>query len=199
MFERLTEGARQVVVLSQEEARVLKHDSVDTEHILLGLLREGDGVAARVLGSLGITVERVRAQVVRIVGWGEEVESGHLSFTPAAKERLEVALREALSLGHNYIGTEHILLGLVRENEGVAARILLDLDGDSEKIRNEVIRVLSGASAPDRVTEEGTPSPETLSDEQLEAAIESLSREAQLLSAQIDVLRAVLDGRRAQG
>ena len=199
MFERLTEGARQVVVLSQEEARVLKHDYIDTEHILLGLLREGDGVAARVLGSLGITVERVRAKVVRIVGWGEEVKSGLLSFTPAAKERLEVALREALSLGHNYIGTDHILLGLVRENEGVAARILLDLDGDSEKIRNEVIRVLSGASAPDRVTEEGRPSPETLSDEQLEAAIESLSRHAQLLREQIDVLRAELDGRRAQG
>src|SRR5215217_4624442 len=121
MFERFTERARQVVVLAQEEARILKHNYIGTEHILLGLLREEEGLAARVLESLDITVERVRAQVVRIVGSGE-----------------------ALSLGHNYIGTEHILLGLVRENEGVAARILLDFDADSEKIRNEVIRMLSG-------------------------------------------------------
>src|ERR687887_138964 len=121
MFERFTERARQVVVLAQEEARTLKHNYIGTEHILLGLLREEEGLAARVLESLDITVERVRAKVV-----------------------LELALREALSLGHNYIGTEHILLGLVRENEGVAARILLDFDADSEKIRNEVIRMLSG-------------------------------------------------------
>ncbi|HST68756.1 MAG TPA: ATP-dependent Clp protease ATP-binding subunit, partial [Solirubrobacterales bacterium] len=113
-------------------------------HILLGLLREEEGLAARVLESLDITVERVRAQVVRIVGSGEEVTSGQIPFTPRAKKVLELALREALSLGHNYIGTEHILLGLVRENEGVAARILLDFDADSEKIRNEVIRMLSG-------------------------------------------------------
>jgi len=128
MFERFTERARQVVVLAQEEARTLKHNYIGTEHILLGLLREEEGLAARVLESLDITVERVRAQVVRIVGSGEEVTSGQIPFTPRAKKVLELALREALSLGHNYIGTEHILLGLVRENEGVAARILLDLD-----------------------------------------------------------------------
>src|SRR5437762_501332 len=144
MFERFTERARQVVVLAQEEARTLKHNYIGTEHILLGLLREEEGLAARVLESLDTTVERVRAQVVRIVGSGEEVTSGQIPFTPRAKKVLELALREALSLGHNYIGTEHILLGLVRENEGVAARILLDFDADSEKIRNEVIRMLSG-------------------------------------------------------
>src|SRR6059036_1718535 len=144
MFERFTERARQVVVLAQEEARILKHNYIGTEHILLGLLREEEGLAARVLESLDITVERVRSQVVRIVGSGEEVTSGQIPFTPRAKKVLELALREALSLGHNYIGTEHILLGLVRENEGVAARILLDFDADSDKIRNEVIRMLSG-------------------------------------------------------
>src|ERR687898_951873 len=117
MFERFTERARQVVVLAQEEARTLKHNYIGTEHILLGLLREEEGLAARVLESLDITVERVRAQVVRIVGSGEEVTSGQIPFTPRAKKVLELALREALSLGHNYIGTEHILLGLVRENE----------------------------------------------------------------------------------
>src|SRR6201986_4724943 len=146
LFERFTERARQVVVLAQEEARTLKHNYIGTEHILLGLLREEEGLAARVLESLDITVERVRSQVVRIVGSGEEVTSGQIPFTPRAKKVLELALREALSLGHNYIGTEHILLGLVRENEGVAARILLDFDADSDKIRNEVIRMLSGPS-----------------------------------------------------
>src|SRR6266481_4333118 len=144
MFERFTERARQVVVLAQEEARILKHNYIGTEHILLGLLREEEGLAARVLESLDITVERVRAQVVRIVGSGDEVTTGQIPFTPRAKKVLELALREALSLGHNYIGTEHILLGLVRENEGVAARILLDFDADADKIRNEIIRMLSG-------------------------------------------------------
>jgi ATP-dependent Clp protease ATP-binding subunit ClpA len=144
MFERFTERARQVVVLAQDEARTLKHNYIGTEHILLGLLREEEGLAARVLDSLDITVEEVRAQVARIVGQGDEVTTGQIPFTPRAKKVLELALREALSLGHNYIGTEHILLGLVRENEGVAARILLDFDADAEKIRNEVIRMLSG-------------------------------------------------------
>jgi ATP-dependent Clp protease ATP-binding subunit ClpC len=122
----------------------LKHNYIGTEHILLGLLREEEGLAARVLESLDITVEEVRAQVARIVGQGDEVTTGQIPFTPRAKKVLELALREALSLGHNYIGTEHILLGLVRENEGVAARILLDFDADAEKIRNEIIRMLSG-------------------------------------------------------
>jgi Clp amino terminal domain, pathogenicity island component len=134
-----------VVVLAQEEARTLKHDYIGTAHILLGLLREKEGLAARVLESLDITAERVRDQVVRIGGSGEGVTSGQIPFTPRARKVLELALHEALNLGHNYIGTEHILLGLVSEDEGVAARILLDFDADSEKIRNEVIRA-AGAS-----------------------------------------------------
>ena len=144
MFERFTERARQVVLLAQEEARTLKHDYIGTEHILMGLLREQEGLAARVLESLEITVERARGQVVRIVGSGKEVTSGTIPFTPRAKKVFDLALREALSLGHNYIGTEHILLAIVRENEGVAVRILLDFDADSEKVRNEVLRMLSG-------------------------------------------------------
>src|SRR5437764_9898769 len=144
MFERFTERARQVVVLAQDEARLLKHNYIGTEHLLLGLIREEEGLAARVLRSLDVSVEEAREQVARVIGPGEEVTSGQIPFTPRAKKVLELALREALSLGHNYIGTEHILLGLVRENEGVAARILLDFDADSEKIRNEVIRMLSG-------------------------------------------------------
>jgi ATP-dependent Clp protease ATP-binding subunit ClpC len=143
MFERFTEQARQVLVLAQEEARALKHNYIGTEHLLLGLLRE-EGVAARVFDKLEISVEEVRAAVVRIVGSGEEVPQGQIPFTPRAKKVLELALREALSLGHNYIGTEHILLGLIREKEGGATRILLDLDADPEKIRNEVMQLLSG-------------------------------------------------------
>ena len=143
MFERFTERARQVVVLAQDEARTLKHNYIGTEHILLGLLREEEGLAARVLDSLDITVEEMRVQVARIVGQGDEVTTGQIPFTPRAKKVLELALREALSLGDNFIGTEHILLGLVRENEGVAARILLDFDADAEKIRNELLRVMS--------------------------------------------------------
>ncbi|HEX2702597.1 MAG TPA: Clp protease N-terminal domain-containing protein, partial [Solirubrobacteraceae bacterium] len=150
MFERFTERARQVVVLAQEEARTLKHSYIGTEHILLGLLREDEGLAARVLESFDITLQRVRGQVVRIVGSGEEVASGQIPFTPRAKKVLQLALREALALGHDYIGTEHILLGLVRENEGVAMRILIDFGADSESVRNEVWRMLGaprGASA----------------------------------------------------
>jgi hypothetical protein len=147
VFERFTDQARQVVVLAQEEARTLKHNYIGTEHILLGLLREADGLAARVLESLEITLEGTRTQVTRIVGSGEEVTSGQIPFTPRTKEVLELALREALSLGHNYIGTEHVLLGIVRENEGVAARILLDFGASAEMIRDEVIGLLSGPTA----------------------------------------------------
>ena len=146
MFERFTERARQVIVLAQDEARVLKHNYIGTEHLLLGLLREEEGLAARVLESLDITIGEVRAQVARIIGQGDEVASGQIPFTPRAKKVLELSLREALSLGHNYIGTEHVLLGLARESQGVAARILLDLGADAEKIRNEIIRMLSGPS-----------------------------------------------------
>ena len=144
MFERFTERARQVVVLAQEEARTLGHSYIGSEHILLGLLREEQGLAARVLESLGVTLERVRAQVERIVSRGDQVSAGQIPFTPRAKRVLELAQREAVSLGHNYIGTEHILLGLARDDDGVAARILLDFDADPETVRNEVIRMLSG-------------------------------------------------------
>jgi ATP-dependent Clp protease ATP-binding subunit ClpA len=147
VFERFTERARQVVVLAQEEARTLKHNYIGTEHILLGLLREEEGLAARVLVSLDITLERVRWAVTRIVGSGEEVSAQQIPFTPRAKKVLELALREALSLSHNYIGPEHILLGLVRENEGVAARILLDFDADADTVRNAVLRMLGAASS----------------------------------------------------
>jgi len=153
VFERFTERARLVVVLAQDEARGLKHNYIGTEHILLGLLREGEGLAARVLGSFDITVEEVRAQVARIVGQGEVVTTGQIPFTPRAKKVLELALREAISLGHDYIGTEHILLGIVRENEGVAARILLDFDADAEKVRNEIVRMLSGKEPSGRTAE----------------------------------------------
>ena len=150
MFERFTERARHVVVIAQEEARALQHNYIGTEHILLGLLREEEGLAARVLRSLGLTVEKVRAQVVRIVGPSEEMTSGQIPFTPRAKRVLELALREALALGHDYIGTEHILLGLVRDNEGVAMRVLLDFDADPEKVRNEVIRQLPSSEGHER-------------------------------------------------
>jgi ATP-dependent Clp protease ATP-binding subunit ClpC len=150
LFERFTERARQVVVLAQDEARALKHNYIGTEHILLGLLREEEGVAASVLESLDVTVEEVRAQVARLIGQGDEVTTGQIPFTPRSKKVLELALREARSLKHNYVGTEHLLLGLVRENEGVAARILLDFDADAEKIRNEVIRLLTGPGRRER-------------------------------------------------
>jgi ATP-dependent Clp protease ATP-binding subunit ClpC len=143
VFERFTERSRQVVVLAQDEARRLKHNYIGTEHILLGLLREEEGLAARVLESVNVTADQVRGEVARIVGEGDEVTTGQIPFTPRTKKVLELSLREALGLGHNYIGTEHILLGIVRENEGVAARILLDSGADAEKIRNEVIRMLS--------------------------------------------------------
>ena len=149
MFERFTERARQVVVLGQDEARALRHNYIGTEHLLLGLLREEEGIAARVLDSFDITLEEVRNQVKRLVGQGdEEIVTGQIPFTPRAKKVLELALREALSLGHSYIGTEHVLLGIVREDQGVAARILLDFDADAEKIRDETIRMLSGPGGP---------------------------------------------------
>ena len=143
MFERFRERARQVIVLSQDEARTLKHDFIGTEHLLLGMIREEHGYAARTLEALGISIEKVRARVVKIDGLGEEVGVGQIPFTPRTKKVLELALREAMGLGHNYISTEHLLLGLVQENDGVAARILLDLDADAEKVRKSVINLLN--------------------------------------------------------
>src|SRR3989449_1420625 len=144
MFERFTDRARRVVVLAQEEARMLNHNYIGTEHILLGLIHEGEGVAAKSLESLGISLEGVRSQVEEIIGQGQQAPSGHIPFTPRAKKVLELSLREALQLGHNYIGTEHILLGLIREGEGVAAQVLVKLGADLNKVRQQVIQLLSG-------------------------------------------------------
>ncbi len=144
MFERFTDRARRVVVLAQEEARLLNHNYIGTEHILLGLIHEGEGVAAKALESLGISLEAVRAQVEEIIGHGGSAPSGHIPFTPRAKKVLELSLREALQLGHNYIGTEHILLGLIREGEGVAAQVLVKLGADLSRVRQQVIQLLSG-------------------------------------------------------
>src|SRR4026207_1390604 len=140
MFERFTDRARRVVVLAQEEARMLNHNYIGTEHILLGLIHEGEGVAAKALESLGISLEAVRSQVEEIIGQGGSSPSGHLPFTPRAKKVVELSLREALQLGHNYIGTEHILLGLIREGEGVAAQVLVKLGADLSRVRQPVIQ-----------------------------------------------------------
>jgi len=148
MFERFTDRARRVVVLAQEEARLLNHSYIGTEHILLGLIHEGEGVAAKALESLGISLEAVRNQVEEIIGQGGSSPSGHIPFTPRAKKVLELSLREALQLGHNYIGTEHILLGLIREGEGVAAQVLVKLGADLSRVRQQVIQLLSGYQGP---------------------------------------------------
>ena len=148
MFERFTDRARRVVVLAQEEARLLNHNYIGTEHILLGLIHEGEGVAAKALESLGISLEAVRQQVEEIIGQGGSSPSGHIPFTPRAKKVLELSLREALQLGHNYIGTEHILLGLIREGEGVAAQVLVKLGADLSRVRQQVIQLLSGYPGP---------------------------------------------------
>ncbi len=153
MFERFTDRARRVVVLAQEEARMLTHNYIGTEHILLGLIHEGDGVAAKALESLDISLEAVRAQVEEIIGQGQQAPSGHIPFTPRAKKVLELSLREALQLGHNYIGTEHILLGLIREGEGVAAQVLQKLGADLNRVRQQVIQL------PQRLPGQGDRSP----------------------------------------
>ena len=144
MFERFTDRARRVVVLALEEARLLNHNYVGTEHLLLGLIHEGQGVAAKALELLGIRLEAVRAQVEEIIGQGQSAPTGHIPFTPRAKKVLELSLREAQQLGHNYIGTEHILLGLIREGDGVAARVLVKLGADLSRARGQVIGLLSG-------------------------------------------------------
>jgi len=162
MFERFTDRARRVVVLAQEEARMLNHNYIGTEHILLGLIHEGEGVAAKSLEALNVSLESVRQQVEEIIGQGQQAPSGHIPFTPRAKKVLELSLREALQLGHNYIGTEHILLGLIREGEGVAAQVLVKLGADLNRVRQQVIQLLSGYSGKEPLTSgapaEGTPS-----------------------------------------
>jgi ATP-dependent Clp protease ATP-binding subunit ClpA len=142
MFERFTDRARRVVVLAQEEARMLNHNYIGTEHILLGLIHEGEGVAARALEAMEVSLTEVRTLVEEIIGSGQTAPTGHIPFTPRAKKVLELSLRESLQLGHTYIGTEHILLGLVREGEGVAAQVLVKLGADLERVRQQVLGVL---------------------------------------------------------
>jgi ATP-dependent Clp protease ATP-binding subunit ClpA len=156
MFERFTDRARRVVVLGQEEARLLNHDYIGTEHLLLGLIHEGEGVAALALESLGMRLEAVRAQVQEIIGRGESeaASSGQIPFTPRAKKVLELSLRESQQLGHNYIGTEHILLGLIREGQGVAAQVLVKLGADFSRVRQQVIQLLSGSAGGSEVAAE---------------------------------------------
>jgi Clp amino terminal domain, pathogenicity island component len=144
MFERFTDRARRVVVLAQEEARLLNHNYIGTEHILLGLIHEGEGVAYMALTQLDISLDGVRAQVEAEIGQGAQAPTGHIPFTPRAKKVLELSLREALQLGHNYIGTEHILLGLLREGEGVAARVLVSLGASLDRVRQQVVQILAG-------------------------------------------------------
>ena len=149
MFERFTDRARRVIFLAQEEARMLNHDYIGTEHILLGLIHEGEGVAAKALESLGISLDAVRQQVEEIIGQGQQAPSGHIPFTPRAKKVLELAHREARALGHAYVGTEHILLGLIREGDGVAAQVLVKLGADLNRVRQQVIQLLHGYQGTD--------------------------------------------------
>jgi len=181
MFQRFTDRARRVVVLAQDEARRLDHNYIGTEHILLGLIREGEGVAAAALKSLGISLAPVRQQVEEIIGRGQETPQGHIPFTPRAKQVLELSLRESLQLGHDYIGTEHILLGLIREGDGVAAQVLVRLGADLNRVRQQVIQLLHGRAAgepgpgaevrPEMAEQRAGIGPDTSDlDEQIEAA-----------------------------
>ena len=147
MFERFTDRARRVVVLAQDEARMLNHNYIGTEHILLGLIHEGEGVAAKALESLEISLDAVRQEVEEIIGRGQDAPSGHIPFTRRAKKVLELSLRESLQLGHDYIGTEHILLGLIREGNGVAAQVLVKLGADLNRVRQQVLHLLAGHQA----------------------------------------------------
>jgi ATP-dependent Clp protease ATP-binding subunit ClpC len=160
LFEKFTDKARRVVVLAQEEAKLLNHNYIGTEHILLGLIHEGEGVAAKALEALGINLEQVREQVQEIIGQGQQAPSGHIPFTPRAKKVLELSLREALQLGHSYIGTEHLLLGLIREGEGVAAQVLTKLGADTNKVRQQVIQLLSGFQGKESVAVGGETNPQ---------------------------------------
>ena len=163
MFEKFTDRARRVIVLAQEEARMLDHNYIGTEHILLGLIHEGHGVAAKALESLGISLEAVRQNVVEMIGRGQEAPSGHIPFTPRSKQVLELSLRESQQLGHEYIGTEHILLGLIREGEGVAAQVLVELGADLNRVRQQVLELLeahareAGPEGEAAVTREASP------------------------------------------
>ena len=170
MFERFTDRARRVVVLAQDEARALNHNYIGTEHLLLGLIHEGEGVAAKALESMDISLDAVRSQVIEIIGEGQSAPTGHIPFTPRGKKVFELSMREALQLGHNYIGTEHLLLGLLREGEGVAAQVLTNLGGDLSSVRQTVMQMLSGYEGKETVnaggpSKEGTPSGSAILDQ----------------------------------
>jgi ATP-dependent Clp protease ATP-binding subunit ClpA len=211
MFERFTDRARRVVVLAQEEARLLNHDYVGTEHLLLGLAHEGQGVAAKALELLGIRLEAVRAQVEEVIGQGQRAPSGHVPFTPRAKKVLELSLREAQQLRHNYIGTEHLLLGLVREGHGVAAQVLVKLGADLSRVRQQVIQLLSGSAGGAEAAAEMRPVPMPVPEElrevgeqlaevrrQKEAAIEAqdFDRAAALRDAEEELLAGLAERER---
>jgi ATP-dependent Clp protease ATP-binding subunit ClpC len=209
MFERFTDRARRVVVLAQEKARMLGHDYIGTEHLLLALIHEGQGVAAKALESLGISLEAVRHQVEEIIGQGQGTERGHIPFTPRAKKVLELSHRESHQLGHNYIGTEHLLLGLIREGEGVAAQVLVQLGADLDRVRQQVIQLLHAYRGAEPASSGATsgmrrgrgPASDDL-DEQIaevrrdtEAAhpdLASLAEEVQRLSGEVERLRGLL-------
>jgi ATP-dependent Clp protease ATP-binding subunit ClpA len=189
MFERFTDRARRAVVLAQEEARLLNHNYIGTEHLLLGLIHEGEGVAATTLESLGISLEAVRAQVEEIIGQGQRAPTGHIPFTPRAKKVLELSLREAKQLDHNYIGTEHILLGLIREGEGVAAQVLVKLGGDLSRVRQVVIQLLSGYAGGEAAAEQAGAATQLVRmtvPEELRGAQEQLAQVRQEKEAAID-------------
>ncbi len=190
MFERFTDRARRVVVLAQEEARRLDHNYIGTEHILLGLLRDGEGVAVEALDGLGISLEETRAKVEEIIGRGSDQPSGHIPFTPRAKKVLELSLREALELGTDYIGTEHILLGLIREGQGVAAQVLVDLGAGLDQTREKVLELIRGGGA------EGEPASE------LEARLTRMGPEVRVVGSPAQVSEIIarlrsIDGRLA--
>jgi hypothetical protein len=188
VFERFTDRARRVVVLAQEEARLLNHNYIGTEHLLLGLIHEGEGVAAQTLGSLDVALETVRARVEAIIGEGGRSPSGHIPFTPRAKKVLELALREALQLGHNFIGTEHLLLGLIREGEGVGAQVLAELGVDLRRVRDHVVQIV-GAEGAERLESEGI---DVSAGGGQEVLVNSLMEEVRRLRRDVDRLREAL-------
>jgi hypothetical protein len=185
MFERFTNRARRVVVLAQEEARLLNHNYIGTEHLLLGLVHEGEGVAARALESLDVSLEAVRGEVEEIIGKGKHAPSGHLPFSPRAKKVLELSLREARQLRCNYIGTEHILLGLVREGEGVAAKVLLTLGADLPRVRQQVVQLLAEGRVEAEEVEEDL-------EAEIVAAIDTVFAENRDLRREVRRLRELL-------
>jgi ATP-dependent Clp protease ATP-binding subunit ClpC len=185
MFERFTDRARRVVVLAQEEARRLNHNYIGTEHLLLAMIAEGEGVAAQVLGSLDVSLSGMRTRVEEIIGRGGDSPEGHVPFTPRAKKVLELSLREAITLGHNYIGTEHLLLGLIREGEGVAAQVLVQQGAELQEIRRRVVTLVAGGTVPPE-------EPQGAAGTAPGAVIESLARENRQLRDEVDRLREAL-------